>query len=60
MMKVITNERELILSDALICAVLQIEAAAVGVTLEDYVDRFLEVFRSDAQVLYPILEKKRK
>lgn len=59
MMKVITNERELILSDALICAVLQIEAAAVGVTLEDYVDRFLEVFRSDAQVLYPILEKKR-
>lgn len=45
------NERDLILSDAVVCAVLKIEADAVGVTLEEYVDRFLEVFYNDPQKL---------
>ena len=47
-----TNERELILSDALICAVLEIEAEAIGVTLEEYIDRFLEVFYKEPSKLY--------
>ena len=38
------NERELILSDPIICAVLQMEADSVGVTVEEYCDRFLEAF----------------
>lgn len=50
-------ERELILSDALICSVLAIEAEALGVTLEEYVDRFLEVLSNEPQKLYPILNK---
>ena len=47
-----SNERELILSDALICAVLEIEAEAIGVTLEEYIDRFLEVFYKEPSKLY--------
>ena len=47
-----TNERELILSDSLICAVLEIEAEAIGVTLEEYIDRFLEVFYNEPSKLY--------
>ena len=47
------NERELILSDTLICEVLRIEAESVGVSLEEYVDRFLEVFYNEPGVLYP-------
>ena len=42
-----SNERELILSDDLICAVLRGEADAAGVTLEEYVDKFLEMFYSN-------------
>ena len=38
------NERELILSDPIISAVLKVEAESVGVTVEDYCDRFLESF----------------
>ena len=53
-----TNERELILSDALICAVLEIEAEAIGVTLEEYIDRFLEVFYNKPSKLY--LQEKEK
>lgn len=37
-------ERALILSDSILCAVLNIEANAIGVTLEEYVDKFLEKF----------------
>lgn len=41
------KDRELILSDPILCAVLSIEAESVGVTLEEYIDRFLEVYYSD-------------
>ena len=49
------NERDLILSDTIVCAVLKIEADAIGVTLEEYVDRYLEVFYEDPQKLYSII-----
>ena len=45
------NDRELILSDSILCAVLSIEAESVDVTLEEYVDRFLEVYYNDPQNL---------
>ena len=51
----IKNEKDLILSDSIICAVLKIEADKVGVSLEEYVDRFLEVFYNEPQMLQPIL-----
>lgn len=51
----IKNEKDLILSDAIICAVLKIEADKVGVSLEEYVDRFLEVFYNEPNKLQPIL-----
>ena len=38
------SEKELILSDPKICAVLRKEAKKANVSLEEYVDRFLEVF----------------
>ena len=55
MKKQITNERDIILADPIICAVLKIEADKVGVSLEEYVDRFLEVFYNEPQMLQPIL-----
>ena len=51
----IKNDKDLILSDAIICAVLKLEADKVGVTLEEYVDRFLEVFNNEPHKLQPIL-----
>ena len=51
------SERDIILSDALICSFLKIEADAVGVTLEEYVDRFLEVFYEDACNLHAIIKR---
>ena len=51
----IKNEKDLILSDAIICAVLKIEADKVGVSLEEYVDRFLEVFYNEPNNLQTIL-----
>ena len=51
----IKNDKNLILSDAIICAVLKLEADKVGVTLEEYVDRFLEVFYNEPHKLQPIL-----
>ena len=51
----ITNERDIILADPIICAVLKIEADKVGVSLEEYVDRFLEVFYNEPHMLQPIL-----
>lgn len=50
-------EKDLILSDATVYEVLKIEAAAIGVTPEEYVDRFLEVFYKEPQQLYSILSK---
>jgi len=37
-------DKELILSDVLICSVLSVEAESLGVTLEEYVDKFLDAF----------------
>ena len=42
-----TADKKLILSDSLLCAVLSIQAESVGVSLEDYVDRFLDAFYQD-------------
>ena len=44
-----TADKELILSDPLLCAVLSVEAESVGVSLEDYVDRFLDAFYQDLE-----------
>ena len=49
------NERDTILADPIICAVLKIEAEKVGVSLEEYVDRFLEVFDNEPHKLQPLL-----
>lgn len=38
------NERNLILSDAILCEVLKTEPQAIEATLKGYVDRFLAVF----------------
>lgn len=48
-------ERELILSDTLMCVFLQVEADKVGVSLEEYVDKFLEVFHN-VQSKLPVLD----
>ena len=49
------NERRLILSDALLCAILKKEADNVGVTLEEFVDRFLVLFYKDPNKFRSIL-----
>ena len=49
-------EKEAILSDAVLCTVLELEAESVSVSLEAYVDRFLEVFYSDSEKLMPLLK----
>ena len=51
-----TEEKNLILSDCIICSVLSIEAEAVGITLEEYVDRFLDVFYNEPSRLDAIIE----
>ena len=53
--KTIINDKNLILTDALLCSFLEREAKSVGVTLEEYVDRFLSVFYSDPNGLYNVL-----
>ena len=50
------NERDTILADPIICAVLKIEAEKVGVSLEEYVDRFLEVFYKEPERLIPLVK----
>ena len=52
MMKI---EKEAILSDAVLCTVLELEAESVGVSLDAYVDRCLELFYSDSENLMPLL-----
>lgn len=49
------SERELILSDPIISAVLKVEAESVGVTVEDYCDLFLESFYENPGVFTDIL-----
>ncbi|MBQ8858294.1 MAG: hypothetical protein IJ012_00720 [Clostridia bacterium] len=51
------NERDFILSDTILCAALKMEADAIGVTLEEYVDKFRAAFYDDPQKIYSILEK---
>ena len=43
------QDKALILSDPILCAVLSVEAETVGVALEEYVDRFLEAFYTDPE-----------
>ena len=52
-----TEERNLILSDCIICSVLSIEAEAIGITLEEYIDRFLDVFYNEPSRLESIIER---
>lgn len=49
-------ERELILSDPIVCAVLQIEADKTGVTLEEYCDCFLTKFYESPQEFLVLLK----
>ena len=56
--KTIINDKNLILTDALLCSFLEREAKSVGVALEEYVDRFLSVFYSDPDGLYNVLTEK--
>lgn len=51
------NERDIILADPIICGVLSVEAEAVGVTLEEYIDRFLEVFYKEPDKLIPLVNQ---
>ena len=56
MMKERKNEKDLILSDAAVCHVLKRESDALGVSLEEYVERFLMAFYEEPQRFYSILE----
>ena len=49
------NERDLILSDAAICAVLKTEADTIGLTIEEYVDEFLKAFYKEPKKFYSLL-----
>ncbi len=49
------SERELILSDPIISAVLKVEAENVGVTVEEYCDCFLQRFYSNPEALISII-----
>ena len=51
------SERELILSDPIICAVLKIEADSVGVTVEEYCDCFLQNFYSHPEAFASIINE---
>ena len=50
----IMEEKRLILSDALIVSVIRDEAEKVGVTVEDYVDKFLDIFYNSTEKLISI------
>ena len=50
-------ERDLILSDTIMCAVLKRESDAIGITLEEYIDRFLEVFYTEPLRFYSMESK---
>ena len=48
-------DKELILSDPIILSALSIEAESVGVTIEDYVDKFLDAIYEDNADLSSII-----
>lgn len=50
----IMEEKRLILSDALLVSVIRSEAEKVGVTVEEYVDKFLDVFYNAPEKLISI------
>ena len=52
--KMIKTEKDYILSDPLISAVVELEARKVGVSVEEYIDKFLEVFYNSNNLL-PII-----
>lgn len=56
--KAIKSEMGLILSDPIISAALKIEAEGVGVTLEEYCDRFLRSFYENPNIFVSIISKK--
>ena len=51
------QDKAIILSDPILCAVLSIEAESVGVTLEEYVDRFLDAFYQDPESFNLLIQK---
>lgn len=51
------SERELILADPIISAVLKIEAESVGVTVEEYCDCFLQNFYSHPKTFASIINE---
>ncbi len=56
-MKTKMKDKDLILSDPILCAVLSIEAESVGVSLETYVDRFLDAFYQDPESFNLLIQK---
>lgn len=52
------TERDLILSDPIISAVLKIEAESLGVTVEEYCDSFLRNFYENPEMFESIICKK--
>ena len=50
------SERELILSDPIVCDVLKVEAKSVGVTVEEYCDCFLNRFYSNPEIFISIVD----
>lgn len=56
-MKTKMKDKELILSDPILCAILSIEAESVGVSLEDYVDRFLDAFYEEPERFNLLIQK---
>ena len=53
--KMMRSERDLILADALLRLILEEQARKIGVSIEEYVDRFLEVFYKKPNIL-PVLK----
>lgn len=51
------TEKEIILSDNILCSVLSIEAKALGITTEEYVDRFLDDFYDNPKKFLKIIDK---
>ena len=54
---IILTEEDTFVADRQYFVSVKIEADAVGVTLEEYVDRFLEVFYEDACNLHAIIKR---
>ena len=50
------SEREQMLSDTVLLAVLRLEADALGISAEEYVDKFLDAFYNAPQKFYDLLK----